>query len=260
MARFENTMSLVSGGARGIGAAVARGLVAEGGKVVVADVLDEEGRALVEELGDAATFVHLDVTREDDWRHAVEIAEAFGGPLTLLANNAGILGFGAIEAMPTADFERVLDVNVLGVFLGMKHAVPSLRRAGGGTIVNTSSTAGMMGYANLSAYVASKWGVRGMTKTAAMELAPDGIRVFSVHPGPIATPMTEGMGDELTKAQPIPRYGTPEEVARMFLFLAAEATFSTGTEFMVDGGAVLGPLTPVEPGRAQEEEPSAAVT
>ena len=113
-----------------------------------------------------------------------------------------------------------------------------------------------MGYASLSAYVASTWTVRGTTKTAAMELGRDGIRVFSVHPGPIATPMTEGMSDALTRTQPIPRFGTPEEVARLFLFLASEATFSTGTEFMVDGGAVLGPLAPVEPGRAREEEPS----
>jgi len=165
-----------------------------------------------------------------------------------MANNAGIVGFGPITEMETAEFRRVIDVNLTGVFLGMKHLVPSLRKAGGGTIVNTSSTAGMMGYANLVAYVASKWAVRGMTKTAAMEYGRDGIRVMSVHPGPIATPMTQGMGDELTATQPIPRYGTPEEVAKLFLFLFADATFSTGSEFLVDGGAVLGPLDPIEPG------------
>lgn len=249
MGRFTGTNALVTGGARGIGAAIARGLVAEGGKVVIADVLESEGTALAAELGDAATFVELDVTDEAAWKAAIDAAEAFGGPISFLANNAGIVGFGAIADMPTDEFKRVIDINVTGVFLGMKHAIPSLKRAGGGTIVNTSSTAGMMGYANLVAYVGSKWAVRGMTKTAAMELGRDGIRVFSVHPGPIATPMTAGMGDELTATQPIPRYGTPDEVAKLFLFLAADATFSTGSEFLVDGGAVLGPLTPVQPGQ-----------
>ncbi len=249
MARFDNTNTLVSGGARGIGAAIARGVVAEGGKVVVADVLEDDGTRLAAELGDAATFVKLDVTRDDDWAAAVEAAEAFGGPISYLANNAGIVGFGPIADMPSDEFKRVIDINLNGVFLGMKYAIPSLKKAGGGAIVNISSTAGMIGYANLSAYVASKWAVRGMTKTAAMELGRDGIRVMSVHPGPIATPMTAGMGDELTSTQPIPRYGTPEEVAKLFLFLAADATFSTGSEFLVDGGAVLGPLAPIEPGQ-----------
>ena len=248
MSRFDTTHTFVSGGAQGIGAAIARGVVAEGGHVTITDVLEDEGRDLAAELGDTATFVTLDVTNEDAWASSVEAAEAFAGPINYVANNAGIVGFGAITEMDTAEFRRVIDVNLTGVFLGMKHLVPSLRKAGGGTIVNTSSTAGMMGYANLVAYVASKWAVRGMTKTAAMEYGRDGIRVMSVHPGPIATPMTQGMGDELTATQPIPRYGTPEEVAKLFLFLFADATFSTGSEFLVDGGAVLGPLDPIEPG------------
>jgi 3alpha(or 20beta)-hydroxysteroid dehydrogenase len=249
MARFDGTTALITGGARGIGAAIARGLVAEGGKAVITDVLADEGRALAAEIGDAATFVEQDVTKEEDWAKAIEAAEAFGGPIGLLANNAGIVGFGSIEEMPFEEFRRVIDINVNGVFLGMKYAIPSLRKAGGGTIINTSSTAGMMGYANLVAYVSSKWAVRGMTKTAAMELGREGIRVMSVHPGPITTPMTEGMGDELTSTQPIPRWGRAEEVANMFLFLAADGTFSTGSEFIVDGGALLGPLAPVQPGQ-----------
>lgn len=248
MARFDSTHTLVTGGARGIGAAIARGVVAEDGRVTIADVLEDDGRSLAAELGDAATFVKLDVTNEDEWIAAIQAAETFAGPIAYVANNAGIVGFGPITEMDTAEFRRVIDINLTGVFLGMKHTVPSLRKAGGGTIVNTSSTAGMMGYANLVAYVGSKWAVRGMTKTAAMEFGRDGIRVMSVHPGPIATPMTQGMGDELTATQPIPRYGQPEEVAKLFMFLFAEATFSTGSEFLVDGGAVLGPLTPIEPG------------
>jgi 3alpha(or 20beta)-hydroxysteroid dehydrogenase len=229
-----------------MGAAHARALVAEGAKVVIGDVLVAEGEALEKELGAAVKFVKLDVTQEADWQAAVAAAEALGGPLNLLVNNAGIVGFGAITDMSKEDFERVIDINLTGVFLGMKHAAPSMKRAGGGAIINISSTAGMMGYANISAYVASKWAVRGMTKAAAMEFGRDGIRVVSIHPGPIRTPMTQGMGDELTATQPIARYGEPEEVTKLVLFLAADATFSTGSEFVIDGGALLGPLAPIE--------------
>jgi 3alpha(or 20beta)-hydroxysteroid dehydrogenase len=246
MSRFANTVALISGGARGMGASHTRALVAEGAKVVIGDVLTDEGEALAKELGAAAKFVRLDVTQEADWQAAVAAAEALGGPVNLLVNNAGIVGFGAVTDMALEDFERVIDINLVGVFLGMKHAAPSMKRAGGGAIINISSTAGMMGYANISAYVASKWAVRGITKAAAMELGRDGIRVVSVHPGPIRTPMTDGMGDELTATQPIARYGEPEEVTKLVLFLAADATFSTGSEFVVDGGALLGPLAPIE--------------
>lgn len=246
MGRFANTVALISGGARGMGASHARALVAEGAKVVIGDVLVAEGEALAKELGAAVKFVRLDVTQEADWQAAVTAAEALGGPVDLLINNAGIVGFGGVADTSLADFERVIDINLVGVFLGMKHAAPSMKRAGGGAIINISSTAGMMGYANIAAYVASKWGVRGITKAAAMELGRDGIRVVSVHPGPIRTPMTQGMGDELTATQPIARYGEPEEVTKLVLFLAADATYSTGSEFIVDGGALLGPLAPIE--------------
>lgn len=245
MARFDKTVALISGGARGIGASSARSLVAEGARVVVGDVLEDEGRALAADLGDKASFVKLDVTKDDDWKAAVAAAEKLGGPLTLLVNNAGVLGLGGIADMPTAEFKRVIDINLLGPFLGMKYGIPSLRKAGGGAIVNISSTAGMMGYANLGAYVASKWGVRGLTKTAALELGRENIRVMSIHPGPIRTPMTKGMGDEVTAAQPIARFGEPEEVAKLVMFLASDATYSTGSEFIIDGGALLGPVIPI---------------
>ncbi len=242
MARFENTVALVTGGARGMGLSHAKGLVAEGGRVVIADLLLDEGKAAAEELGDRARFTPLDVTSDHEWAEAVALTEREFGPIGLLINNAGIVEFGSLELTPPETFKRVIDINLFGTFLGMHHVVPSLRKAGGGAIINISSTAGMMGYAEIGAYVASKWGIRGLTKTAAMELGKDGIRVMSVHPGPIRTPMTAGMGDELTASQPIARFGEPEEVTKLVLFLAADATFCTGSEFVVDGGALLGPV------------------
>jgi 3alpha(or 20beta)-hydroxysteroid dehydrogenase len=242
MARFDGTVALISGGARGMGASHVRGLVAEGARVTFGDVLDEEGKHLEEELGEAAHFVHLDVTKDDDWKYAVAAAEKAYGPINLLVNNAGIVSFGPVDLMEPDEFRRVIDINLTGVFLGMHYAVPSLRKAGGGAIINISSTAGLMGYANISAYGASKWGVRGMTKAAAMELGKDNIRVMSIHPGPIRTPMTADLGDDLTAAQPIPRYGEPEEVTKLLMFMAADATYSTGSEWVIDGGAVLGPV------------------
>ncbi len=250
MGRFEGTVALISGGARGMGASHVRGLVAEGAKVVFGDILDEEGADLEAELADSAQYVHLDVTKDEDWAAAVSAAEAAYGPVSLLVNNAGIVAYGAIDQMDPNEFRRVIDINLTGVFLGMHFTVPSMRRAGGGAIINISSTAGLMGYATIGAYGASKWGVRGMTKVAAMELGGDNIRVMSIHPGPIRTPMTEGMGDELAAAQPIKRFGTPEEVTKLMMFMAADATYSTGSEWVIDGGAVLGPVIDIP----QEEE------
>ena len=245
MARFNGTVALVTGGARGMGASHTKALVAEGASVVFGDILDDEGKALQEELGDAALYVHLDVTDDDQWKEAVSTAEKVYGPVGLLINNAGIVAYGAIDEMTPDDFRNVIDINLTGTFLGMHNTVPSMRKVDGGCIINISSTAGLMGYATIGAYTASKWGVRGLTKAAALELGGDGIRVVSVHPGPIRTPMTEGMGDELTYAQPIKRFGESEEVTKMVLFLAADATYSTGSEFVVDGGAVLGPVVDI---------------
>lgn len=242
MGRFDGWVGLISGGARGMGASHVRGLVGEGATVVFGDILDDDGKRLEEELGAAAHYVHLDVTKDDDWKMAVAATEKTYGPINLLVNNAGIVAYGAVDEMDPDEFRRVIDINLTGTFLGMHYAVPSLRKAGSGVIINISSTAGLMGYATISAYGASKWGVRGMTKAVAMELGSDNIRVMSIHPGPIRTPMTEGMGDELTLAQPIKRFGEPEEVTRLMMFMAAEATYSTGSEWVVDGGAVLGPV------------------
>lgn len=245
MGRFDGRVALISGGARGMGADYVRALVAEGARVVFGDVLDDEGKALAAELGDAVRYVHLDVTEEGHWNEAVATAEEAFGPVGLLVNNAGVVVFGTVADMAPAEFRRVVDINLTGVYLGMHAAIPSLRRAGDGVIINISSTAGMMGYAGINAYVASKWGVRGLTKAAAMELAPDGIRVVSIHPGPVRTPMTAGLGDGVITGQAIPRMGEPAEITKLMLFLAADATFSTGSEWIADGGALLGPLAPV---------------
>lgn len=242
MKSLEGQVALVTGGARGIGAAVVRACADEGARVVLTDVLEEDGLAVEREVGAAALFCPADVTREADWAAAVGAAEERFGPVSLLVNNAGVVEFGSIEETDPETFRRVLDINLVGPWLGMRAAAPSMRRAGAGVIVNVSSTAGLMGYAGIGAYVASKWGLRGLTKAAALDLARDGIRVCSVHPGPIATPMTAGMDDSITAGQPIPRFGTPQEVARMVVFLAAEATYSTGCEFVVDGGATTGSM------------------
>lgn len=234
---------LVTGGARGIGAAIVRTFHERGRRVVIADVLDEEGKQLAAELGDGASYLHLDVRDEQQWLDAVAAATQEGA-LALLVNNAGVVKFGTIEEQPVADFKEVLDINLVGAWLGMRAAAPALR-ASAGVIINISSTAGMAGYSQVGAYVSSKWGLRGLTKTAALELAPSGVRVFSVHPGPIRTPMTAGLGDELVLSQPIARYGEPQEVADMVEFLAEKATFSTGSEFVVDGGALTGVMLDV---------------
>lgn len=236
---------LITGGARGIGAATARLLAADGAQVLITDVLDEEGAALARAIG--ARYRRLDVASEADWDAAVAEAEAGFGGLNALFNNAGILAFGGVAETASAEFRRVLDINLTGCFLGIRAAAPALKRAGGGVIVNTSSTAGLQGYAGLAAYVSSKWGLTGLTRAAALDLAPQGTRVLSLHPGPIATPMTEGLPADTALAQPIPRFGQPEEVARMVRFLLCEASYSTGTAFVVDGGATVGQVEPVDP-------------
>ncbi len=238
MATLSNgTSALVTGGSRGIGAAIASELADAGARVVIADILDEKGSERAADLGSDGVFTHLDVTDERQWNQAVESAESLG-PLRVLVNNAGILSLGTIEAQARGEFEHVLQVNLVGAWLGMHVAGPALRRHRG-TIINLSSIAGLTGYAGLGAYGASKWALRGLTKTAALEFASDGVRVCSVHPGPIDTPMTADM-DRSVAAQPIARFGTSEEVARMVRFIVTEATHSTGCEFIVDGGATTG--------------------
>ncbi|MEV3858739.1 glucose 1-dehydrogenase [Streptomyces sp. NPDC050095] len=240
--RFDGAVVLVSGGARGMGEAHVRGLVAEGARVVIGDVLHAEGEALAAELGDKrCLFVPLDVTSEQQWRTAVARAEEAFGPLTGLVNNAGIVHTEPIETLDEADYRRVIDVDQVGVFLGMKAALPSLERAGGGAIVNISSIAGIVAFPGILGYVAAKWAVRGMTKAAAQEFAPHGIRVNSVHPGVVETPMTAAaIGSmEAVRHQPLPRAARPEEITSAVLYLLSpESSYATGTELVVDGGYV----------------------
>ncbi len=248
MKRFDNRTVIVTGGARGMGASHARGFVAEGANVVIADVLEQEGQTLADELGDQAIFSRLDVTNEKDWAATVAAAEDAFGPVSVLVNNAGIVRFGPIaETEPTA-WRQVIDINLTGTYLGIRAVAPSMRKAGGGAIVNTSAAAGMIGQFGLASYVSSKWGLRGLTKTAALELARDNIRVNSIHPGPVRTPMVGGPDAADAAAAhlrglAIPRMAEPEEITRLVLFVASEeASFSTGSEFIADGGDVLGPV------------------
>ncbi len=239
MGRVDGKVALISGGARNIGGASARMLVAEGARVVIGDLLDEEGAALAEELGDAARYVHLDVTSDDDWRSAVASTVAEFGKLDVLFNNAGIFNGGALQHYKTEQWQQMLDVNLTGAFLGMRAAADAIIAAGGGSIINTSSIEGLRGTAWAHGYVASEWGLTGLTKSAAVELAPKGVRVNSIHPGRISTPATDQMPADLIPI-PLGRPGLPEEVAAFVVFLASdESSFATGSEFVVDGGTVM---------------------
>lgn len=243
--RLAGKVALVTGGARGMGAATVRRFVAEGARVVAGDILDEQGKALAEELGPDVHYLHLDVTDEDQWAEAVAEVERLYGRLDVLVNNAGILKFSTVEENSLEDFHRILEVNLVGTFLGMRAAIPAMRRAQGGSIVNFSSVEGLGGSAGCGAYTASKFGVRGLTKATALEVGRDGIRVNSVHPGAIDTPMTRGAGldDEglkwiAKKVAGLKRAGRPEEVAALVTYLASDdSSYSTGAEFVVDGGA-----------------------
>lgn len=243
MTRFQGKVVLISGGARGQGAAEARMLVAEGAKVVIGDVLEEEGRSLAAELGAAAVFIRHDVVEEAEWTRAVEAAEKLGG-LHGLVNNAGIFIPRTLLETDVALFDRLYRINQLGCFLGMKAVVGAMQRSGGGSIVNISSVAGLRGIPSAFGYTATKWALRGMTKAAAIDLAPRRIRVNSVHPGPIDTDMLKIRSDEenARRVQQVPmkRMGTSEEVARLVLYLLSdESAYVTGAEMAVDGGVSL---------------------
>lgn len=244
--RLEGKVAIVTGAARGQGEAEARRFVAEGASVLLTDVLDEEGTAAAAALGEQAAYRHLDVSSEEEWIAAVADAEERFGPVTILVNNAGILDFASIEGQDVERFRRVIDVNLVGTLIGMKSVVPSMRRAGGGSIINISSNGGIWGLPSLGAYVSSKWAVRGLSKTAALDLGKRGIRVNSLHPGGIDTPMTRRPGQEpndsrFAKSLPIGRFGLVDEVANVVTFLASdEASYVTGAEWSVDGGATAG--------------------
>lgn len=245
MGRVSGKVAIVTGGARGMGAAFARCLVNEGARVMLTDVLDQEGQATAQALGSNARFLHHDVTREADWKRIVSETEAAFGPVSVLVNNAGIVASPVpIESLEESDYRHVIDVDQVSVFLGMKSVLPSMRRAQGGSIINMSSGAGIVGFPNALAYVASKFAVRGMTKSAAIEFAPYNIRVNSIHPGLILTPMTapttpeqEAFMQQVIAQAPAKRHGEPEEIANIVLLLASdEVRFSTGAEYVIDGG------------------------
>jgi 3alpha(or 20beta)-hydroxysteroid dehydrogenase len=243
MGRLDGKIIIISGGARGQGAAEARLFVAEGARVVVGDVLEDRGRALVSELGQNASFVRQDVTRETDWESALKAAQALGG-LHGLVNNAGIYQPATLMETDTALFERHMRVNQLGPFLGMKAVVPLMEKSGGGSIVNISSTAGLRGSPGAIAYSATKWALRGMSKAAAVDLAPRRIRVNSIHPGPIDTEMLNVRTPDQNQARlqlvPMKRMGTADEIAQLALFLLSdESGYITGAEVAIDGGATL---------------------
>ena len=249
MGRLDGKVALISGGARGQGAAEARMFADEGACVVFGDILDDDGRrveAEIRELGGRATYVHLDVTNEADWENAVNAAVSQYGKLDVLVNNAGIVLGRSIEEMTVEEWDRLFDVNAKGVFLGTKASLASLRSAGGGSIINISSTAGLVGNDyNLAGYSSTKGAVRLFTKSTAIQHAHEGIRCNSVHPGPIDTPMLAesrrgraGLTDEQQRQRtPLGRIGRPEDIAYAVIYLASdESSFVTGSEVVVDGG------------------------
>jgi 3alpha(or 20beta)-hydroxysteroid dehydrogenase len=243
MPRLEGKVAIVTGGAQGQGAAISRAFVAEGARVAIADVADEPGQLLAKELGEHAWFRHHDVSSEASWQALVAEAGERFGPVGVLANNAGILRFNEIEKQPVEEFELLWRVNTLGCFLGMKSVIPAMKANGGGSIINASSIEGLAGMAMVVGYGSTKFAIRGMTKGAAHELGPHGIRVNSVHPGMIDTGMTRGAaGDEGMKwgasKVALRRVGAPADIAPLYVYLASdESSFVTGAEIAIDGGA-----------------------
>lgn len=232
--------ALITGGARGLGAAYVRALHAEGACVVIADLLEDEGAALADELGERARFVRLDVTDETEWDAAVAATVAAFGALDVLVNNAGIANAAPIEHLTTAKWDAVIAVNLTGTFFGCRAVVPVMKAAGGGSIINISSVEGLRGSPGLHGYTAAKFGVRGLTKSMAVELGPSGIRVNSVHPGLIVTDMTARI-DPAHLDIPLGRPGTPDDVTGTIVFLASDASrFTSGAEFVVDGAMTTG--------------------
>ncbi|MGT2463566.1 SDR family oxidoreductase [Sinomonas atrocyanea] len=242
--RVAGKVALISGAARGMGSSHARTLAAHGASVVIADLLEEEGGALAAKINaetgaDVASFVHLDVTDYASWQRAAEAAVDRFGRLDVLVNNAGIFTRGSVEDADVDEWRRTIEIDLTGNFLGMKAAVPHMKAAGG-SIINISSIAGLVGFKNRAAYAAAKWGVQGLTKTSAMDLGPYGIRVNSVHPGSVRTPMTAGLARGFGQI-PLGRDADTQEISDLILFLASdESRFMTGSSLAIDGGETAG--------------------
>lgn len=239
MGRLDGKVAIITGGARGMGASHARLFINEGAKVVIADIRQDEGQALAEELGENAAYAGLDVTNAENWATVVELTENTFGPINVLVNNAGITIAKSIEEFTEEEYRSIVDINQVSVFLGMKAVIPSMKKVENGSIINISSMNGLVGGA--IGYTDTKFAVRGMTKAAALNLSHYGIRVNSVHPGVIETPMIHGEAQaqiqEFAKNIPVQRIGKPEEISQLVLFLASnESSYSTGSEFVVDGG------------------------
>ena len=243
MSRLKDKHVIITGGAQGQGEAIARAFAAEGARLVIADVADDAGTALAADLGDVAHFSHHDVSDPSSWdRLVVEAEDRLGAPVNVLVNNAGVLRFGEVDTMPLDELDLLISVNMRGCFLGMRAVAPSMKQHRQGSIINCSSVEGLAGMASLTAYTGTKFAIRGMTKAAAVELGAHGVRVNSVHPGMIDTPMTRAHGGEAAMQWgatrvPLERVGTPADIAPLYVYLASdESGYTTGGEFAVDGG------------------------
>lgn len=240
MANLDGRVAIVTGGSRGLGEAIVREFVSQGAKVAFGDVLLDEGKALESELGESVKFFELDVTSEEQWTNVVKETEAAFGPVDILVNNAGIVFYKSVEEMTFDEYRKVIDVNQFGTFLGMHHVVPSMKKTENGRIINVSSVEGIRALPGGIAYEASKFAVRGMTKSAAIDLGQYNILVNSLHPGPILTPMLKSqIGDstEMFESLAIKRGGDPKEYAKTVAFMASvDSSYATGSEFVLDGG------------------------
>lgn len=239
--KLEGKVALISGAASGMGESHARRLAEEGAKVVLGDIADKEGQALAEEIGaDKALFVHLNVADYDSWVSAVEETVKKFGSLDILVNNAGIFTRGNAVDATVEDWQKTIDIDLTGAFYGIKASVPAMREAGGGSIINISSIAGLVGFKNRLAYAAAKWGVHGMTKTSALDFGPDIIRVNSVHPGSVRTPLTAGLKRGFGQI-PLGRDADVSEISNLIVFLASDdSAFISGANIAIDGGETAG--------------------
>lgn len=239
--KLEGKVAIISGAASGMGESHARRLAKEGAKVVLGDIADKEGQALAEEIGeDKALFVHLNVADYDSWVNAAEETVKTFGSLDVLVNNAGIFTRGNAVDATVEDWQKTIDIDLTGAFYGIKASVPAMREAGGGSIINISSIAGLVGFKNRLAYAAAKWGVHGMTKTSALDFGPDNIRVNSVHPGSVRTPLTAGLKRGFGQI-PLGRDADVNEISNLIVFLASDdSAFISGANIAIDGGETAG--------------------